>query len=88
MNEDTGEVVPYDEIPESNRARYSKPFHEGEIVEVKGLSFKITRFKRGRLFLKLVKPNTMKRTMDRGETEVRKLKDKMSAEEKFPGLNK
>ena len=55
MNERTGKVEPYEEIPEDRRKEYSEPFKANEIVEVKGLKFRITRWSQGRLFLKLVK---------------------------------
>ena len=55
MNEDTGEVRPIDEIKESELHKYSEPFKKDEIVKVKGLDFRITAWKKGRLFLKLVR---------------------------------
>ena len=55
MNEKTGNVVPYDEIPEKDKHKYSEPFKRNDIIVVKGLNFRITRWDKGRLFLKLVK---------------------------------
>ena len=55
MNERTGKVEPYEEIPEDRRKEYSEPFRKNEVVQVKGLKFRITRWSQGRLFLKLVK---------------------------------
>jgi len=55
MQERTGKVEPYDEIPEDKRKEYSEPFRKNEVVQVKGLKFRITRWTQGRLFLKLVK---------------------------------
>lgn len=55
MNEETGEVRPTDEIKESELHKYSEPFKKDEIVKVKGLNFRITRWDKGRLFLKLIR---------------------------------
>ena len=56
MHEDTGEVREYSKIPDGKKKNWSDPFHKGDIVEVKGLKFKISGWRsNGRLFLKLVK---------------------------------
>ena len=57
MNEETGEVRPTDEIREEDLHKYSEPFKKNEIGKVKGLNFRITRWSKGRLFLKLVRKN-------------------------------
>jgi len=55
MHKETGKVVPYDQIPPSERHLYSAPFKVGDIIEVKGMKFEIKKFWRGRLLLKMCK---------------------------------
>ena len=55
MDSRTGEVREYSAIAVEERKNFSEPFSKNEIVEVKGLKFRITRWREGRLFLKLVK---------------------------------
>lgn len=54
MHKQTGEVRPYDKIPEKEKDEYSEPFKKNEGVRIKGEEFRITswREKGGRLYLK------------------------------------
>lgn len=55
MKKDTGEIREYEKIPkkEIEFGKWSEPFHEGEIIELKGVRMKIKRIKklRGELIL-------------------------------------
>ena len=56
MHEKTGSVVPTSKInkmSKKTREEFSEPFHENELVHVKGLDFRIRGWKQGILILRL-----------------------------------